>query len=98
MKIFSREKLTSSYTSNYFCNRQQNKTHRELTCWITRHRLKNTTFKGIKIKLNYFCMELKTIQRDMVDMKKNQLKILVTSKGGGGGCNFHIAREKKILK
>lgn len=41
-------------------------------------------------------MELKTIQRDMVGMKKNQIKILVTSKrGGGNGCNFHIVREKK---
>lgn len=39
-----------------------------------------TTFKGIKVELNYFCLKLKIIKSDMVDLKKNQIKILVLKK------------------
>lgn len=45
MKIFSREKVTSSYILNYFYNRKQNHTKRLDNIGII------TTFKGIKDSL-----------------------------------------------
>lgn len=36
--------------------------------------------QGDKVNLNYFYMELKNLRSGMVDMKKNKIKIRITSK------------------